>query len=109
MIHHKDPMEEKLNAWSDALERLEELEKAAAKEKLMFEVWESGERAALMEKKISAVRSEMLVKRNVWYVTKYWAWKEKAIEAETAKRLLDHCRADWSSEQSRNANTRGLK
>jgi len=109
MIHHKDPMDEKLDAWSDAIERLESLEKAAAREKILFEVWESGERAALMEKKLSAVRSEMLVKQNQFYVGKYWAWKEKAIEAETAKRLLDHCRADWSSEQSRNANMRGLK
>ena len=104
-----DPLEKRLDSWSDAVNEWKALALEAAEAEGKFKRWKSLRKLTLMNAGRSGVLAEAMTEAHVDYEENWMTFNEASINAEAAKKQIEIAKASWETERSNQVSLRAVK
>ena len=105
----EDPLEKRLDQWSDAVNQWKALALEAAEAEGKFKRWKSLRKLVLMNSGKSGVMAEAMTESHADYRENWMAFNEASINAEAAKKQIEIAKASWETERSNQVSLRVVK
>ena len=105
----EDPLEKRLDQWSDAVNMWKSLALEAAEAEGRFKKWKSSRKLAYMNAGRSGVLAEALTEAHEDFLLNWMTFNEASITAEAAKKQIEIARASWETERSNQVSLRVVK
>ena len=104
-----DPLEKRLDHWSDAVNEWKSLALEAAEAEGKFKKWKSMRKLTFMNAGRSGVLAEALTEAHQDFEENWMTFNEASINAEAAKKQIEIAKASWETERSNQVSLRAVK